>query len=319
MPADAKGRILDRLARRITHYVYTSWGRLGGLSATLAERIEFAGPPVLVLSLPRSGSSWLGAVLGNAENTLYLREPVSERLRAADEPYTLVDVDPRHPTKVVEAASDRAFAGIPSFPLGVIRESRRWSLYRRRRSHLVIKEVNPLACAFWLQRYQPLVIFLVRHPAAVALSYRRLGWLENPDVQMDLNDPNKTIWEKNGLRQGYIHRTVLHCLQKYPHYRIVRYEELCYEPVASFQSLFAFAGLPWEDRARQLVEARSAGGDRGSNYDTHRDSRSMTDSWRGKLQESELEDLRRGYQHFDLPWYNDPQDWQDQVDTRPSG
>ena len=35
-------------------------------------------PPVLLTSLPRSGSSWIGRILGSADEALYLREPLTQ-------------------------------------------------------------------------------------------------------------------------------------------------------------------------------------------------------------------------------------------------
>jgi hypothetical protein len=42
-----------------------------------------------------------------------------------------------------------------------------------------IKEVIPLILDYVLERYQPKVIFLARHPAAAALSSYVQGWTEN--------------------------------------------------------------------------------------------------------------------------------------------
>lgn len=301
--------LIERIDQKVRHHLPTAWGRLGRISDALAQRIEMAGPPILLLSLPRSGSSWVGQVLSAAENVLYLREPISEARRAHGERYTLVDVDPAAPSSLVKRVSDQAFSGLPVFPRGVIADARQWQIGQRRHKRVIIKEVNPLACAFWLQRYRPLVCFLIRHPAAVALSYRTLGWLDNPDVQLEQNDPTKTVWEKVGMRQGSIHHTVLHSLRDYPDSMIVSYEALCDAPMETFQMLFAFAGLTWNAHIEQTVQNHSTGGDRSLPYNTHRDSRALASSWKGRLDQEELDDLRRGYARFELPWYTTAQDW----------
>ena len=312
MPPPAPA-LLSRLTRRAAsgayHGAYTSWGRMGRLSGALAGLVALGGPPVLLLSLPRSGSSWVGAVLGSAANALYLREPVSQQRRAAGEPYTVVDVPASRPPVLVRAASDLAFAGIPAFPPEVISTPRQWSLGRRRRGRPVIKEVNPLACAFWLQHYRPHVILLVRHPAAVALSYSRLGWLGNEDVQADTDDPRHTVWEKSGMRQGHVHRSVLSALEGYPDHRIVQYEDLCQAPAAAFEALFAFAGLEWSAEVVRFIASSSTDAAGRHPYGTRRDSKRMADSWRGRLPDEDLAALRRGYLRYGLPWYSDPEDW----------
>ena len=313
MPATADVSLSARLRDRASRALHTGWGRWGPLSAVLARAVRPSGRPVLIVSLPRSGSSWLGAVLSAAPTALYLREPVSERRRAAGAPHTVVPIDPSRLDPIVAAASALAFAGIPAFPRGVLAAPRRWSLHRRGRGRLVVKEVNPLALAYWVEAYRPLVILLVRHPAAVALSYRRLGWLGNPDISMDPGRPGASVWEACGYRQAHVQGEALRALRGYPDHRVVRYEDLCLDPLEEFQSLFAFAGLRWGAEARRAVEARRAGGDRAATFDTHRDSRQMADSWRGALSAAETEDLRRGYQRVRLPWYRAPEDW----DTAP--
>ena len=309
MPVTADAPLHARLGDRVSRALYTGWGRWGPLSAGLASLVRPSGRPVLIVSLPRSGSSWLGAVLGAVPAALYLREPVSERRRADGAPDTVVPVDPGRPDPLVAAASALAFAGVPAFPRGVVATPRRWSLHRRRGARLVVKEVNPLALAYWVEAYQPLVIFLVRHPAAVALSYRRLGWMGNPDISMDTGRPGASAWEACGYRQAHVQREALRALHGYPDHCVVRYEDLCLDPLGEFRSLFAFAGLDWGPEARRAVEARRAGGDRAATFDTHRDSRQMADSWRGALSASEAEDLRRGYRRVRLPWYTAPGDW----------
>jgi len=54
------------------------WARWGFISKLLALMLRPRQPSTLVLSLPRSGSSWVGETLGSALNALYLREPVTQ-------------------------------------------------------------------------------------------------------------------------------------------------------------------------------------------------------------------------------------------------
>ena len=45
------------------------------LSRLIAAVIKPRDPPILLVSLPRGGSSWIGGILGSAKESLYLREP----------------------------------------------------------------------------------------------------------------------------------------------------------------------------------------------------------------------------------------------------
>ena len=61
------------------------WSRFGAASLLLAKTVKSRRPATLILSLPRSGSSWVGEILGSAANALYLREPITQTLIASGE------------------------------------------------------------------------------------------------------------------------------------------------------------------------------------------------------------------------------------------
>ena len=53
------------------------WAGEGKLSLQIARLLRPQMPSVLILSFPRSGSSWVGKTLGRASNALYMREPIN--------------------------------------------------------------------------------------------------------------------------------------------------------------------------------------------------------------------------------------------------
>jgi hypothetical protein len=71
--------------------------------------------------------------------------------------------------------------------------------------------------------------------------------------------------------------------------RIIRYEDLCNDPRAVSQSLFAFAELPWHKQTEAFV-AESTSADRGAGYfDVFRAGAEVADKWR---QTMSVEDQR---------------------------
>lgn len=54
------------------------WANWGPLSGLIARSLPTRSPAVAILSLPRSGSSWVGDMLRNTRDGLYLREPVTQ-------------------------------------------------------------------------------------------------------------------------------------------------------------------------------------------------------------------------------------------------
>ncbi len=300
------------------------WTRLGPLTRVLAQRIQPVGPPILVIGMGRSGTSWVGEILGRAPDAMYLREPVTQSMLAAKQSQGV----PFNPEadELCARWGDRAFAATPSFPANIQQHPNQWRLRDRRQRRLVIKEVDPLLLPEYLSRYRPRVVFLLRHPAGVALSASRLGLgpgyfrarilgkaslMQGPlrRWQAYLHSIEDE-WEREGARQGAVLRIACDCLQAAPEKTICFYEDLCADPVEVFEQICAFCELRWTDETRELVERRSRGGDRSDPFGTSRDSASMAWAWRNELDGEALRSLRQGYGAFELPWYSGASEWE---------
>ena len=256
-------------------------------------------PAVLVLSLPRSGSSWVGESLGCAINALYLREPVTQSDPLFHNLGTVFAIDTPDVEVRYQQSADKAFAGSPDFGGAIVRFPERWTPVQNGSGRLVIKEVNPRACGWYLEHYAPRVVLLVRHPGAVALSWQRKGWLGA--------DPES--WAMNGELQGRALREALDALKGHEAQRIVAYEDLCADPINVFKSLFDFAGLTWEADAERFVTERVRMDDANNPWHTSRNSREMIQGWRQQAVQEHVSALCRTYGEFDLPWYRDARDW----------
>lgn len=191
---------------------------------------------------------------------------------------------------------------------------------------MVIKEVNPLALAWLLDTYRPRVVFLMRHPAAVALSYQALNWC-NAEAKLaelgtrlmngSLRPWQETIqsasgfWQAHGAFQGAVLRVALQALTAYADAITITYESLCENPETSFRALFEFAGLTFDERVHDRIRESSVGTaqDAAGNYGTRRDTLRMAAAWKGKLTPEQLASLHAGYAAFDLPYYRDSNDW----------
>lgn len=189
--------------------------------------------PVLVLGLPRSGSTWVGEVLGSAAGCTYRHEPMTQALLRQDgDAFRHVPAGGRDAE--VEAEADRAFA-----PAG--------------RDRLVVKEVLPLLGAWFAARPErPVLVDLVRHPVAVAASHLRLGWDPAPRERDRL--PAGPATERLHARWddlGPVERKVAYVAAVRAHVRAtwgpdaihVRHEDLLADPVAGYGALGERLGL----------------------------------------------------------------------------
>ena len=120
---------------------------------------------ILLTSLPRSGSSWVGWVLGQADGVDYEREPITQGLLAAGvDPFRMDSVASSAYSSLVEELS--------------VRDNR-----------LVVKEVSPLLAASIGGALDAQVVLLERHPVAVCRSHVQLGWVWEPNVVVSTRFP----------------------------------------------------------------------------------------------------------------------------------
>lgn len=299
------------------------WAQFGFLSRALGRVSPLEGPPILVTSLPRSGSSWVGDVLGGAHNALHLQEPLAQSLMTYDSkfPVSVFEISAGSPPWPCPVIADYIFEGLPIFPPKVVRNPERWSVLKRRGRRLVVKEVNPLAIEWLLESYRPRVIYLVRHPAAVALSYHKLGWHDMAlrarfsdrrwrEIQAVCEPETGNFWHEHGVFQGSVMRFVLKALEGYPDALTVEYEQLCARPVEVFRELFDFGKLRWDKKIERTILEKSFGnaGERDP-WSTNRNSHDMIGAWKGKITEADVAALRASFLEFGNPHYGPPSCW----------
>lgn len=298
------------------------WMWLGGLGRSLANARHPLSPPVLIISLPRSGSSWVGDTLGASPGALYLREPINQAYtaRRSDLP-TVHEMTEEIANSAYQAIAADALGGMPAFPRGVVRRPDQWRLSSRTRRRPVVKEVNPLATAWLAENFRPRIIFLRRHPAAVAHSVHRQGWTGlqfqrkfQPETvkKWNLDRPEfaRSFWTRHGAFQALVMIKTMEALEAYGEFLPVCYETVCESPVEQFRAMYEYAELPWSDEVEQMVLSRSSSSshDRSDTYGTARDSRKMIESWRRDMDDASLAEVRDAYLALDSPFYG-PDDW----------
>jgi hypothetical protein len=270
------------------------------VSSPVAARVfPFKQPPVLLLSYPRSGSSWVGSILGRSPDLAYLREPINQPFIGRTNHRTVWDpnADPQARALYKDLAA-RAFAGMPDTEdPNVVRNLRDFLfLHQRRRRRLLVKEVNPLAIELFLRDRDLQVIPLLRHPGAVAESYVRMGWHSGGLSEF-------------GRLYGARMARVLDAVGS-PATPPILYEDLAAEPHDRFLALFERMGVrPPEDYTPLIRRLCQAEEDPNSPYDIRRTSALEIDKWRDGLSAEAIQELRAGYFDSPLQQYRAPEDW----------
>jgi hypothetical protein len=263
------------------------WAKRGAISRAIASMLRPKGPAVLILSLARSGSSWVGSVLGSADDALYLREPITQSDPEITKRVVFDPIDHPELEPSFRRLADKAFRGLPDFKDLVVYAPEQWSLAQRRRRRVVIKEVNPRAARWLIGRYRPRVILLLRHPAAVAWSSRQKGWL----------GPTNQDWETRGREDGESLSRAWDALRDYPAREVVLFESLCNDPTNGFLRLYDFAGLTWNNAVAERIEENAQA------------SRTRIDAWRIGADPEAVRALRRGYDATRPAWYRRDDEW----------
>ncbi|MDP6674397.1 MAG: glycosyltransferase [Gammaproteobacteria bacterium] len=284
------------------------WVNFGPVSRKIGTLIEPAGKPLLIVSLPRSGSSWVGETLAQAGTAAYLREPVTQTYLSIHPKYSVFEIDPGAVPREYRRLSELAFGGIPRFGRKVVSFRSQWRLGQRSHKRIVIKEVNPLAVAYWQSSFDSDVIFLVRHPAAVAASLQAMRWSRNTfgywfpessqaELMSTIRHTRGSSWAELGASQAIIHEKVRELMDLTGHIKLIRYEDICTDPLFCFRELFAFAGFEWDSSIESFVQRQttSHGNESQGDYSTRRNSASMPDAWKSQLADDEIEEVRLGY------------------------
>jgi hypothetical protein len=285
------------------------------------------GPDVLVAGLPRSGTTWVGEVLGRTGGTRYLHEPDNHLVRPDAwwakrglGPYP--ELQPGTPGDAYERLWARAFAGGPRPSLlyagsrilqraGARRVSGRLASRQRpwpAAGPLVVKSVHCARSLEWVtDRFSPAVVVVERHPFGVIASWRKLGWKDFLDsdraalhfsVAVRGVDPppagapwlERATWHY-GVLSAYLERA----RRRNPGWLVVRHEVLCAGPEPAFRRLSARLGLRFTDETARFLAASNRPGD---GYSTHRLWHEQVDGGRSRLTPAERALVVAGLDRF---------------------
>lgn len=280
-------------------------------SRFLAQLAPFETPPILILSFPRSGSSWVGKILSTSENVAYLREPITQQyIFEHGGRFALIDINKSASARTIyQKLSDEAFRGIPPKHSMVVNNWRDFAYPSRKGKRILIKEVNPRAARFYCEHYKPKVILLLRHPAAIALSFYQLGWLESSDVQLPTDNPNASSWEKFGYAYGTIMHEAIKTLEADGVHQVVVYRHLAEDPYNQYKKLFQALQLELPVNFDAIIGKYGYSSKRTLRGEMERTSRNIVFRWKEELTDRQISELQSGFMKSKMEYYRDPIEW----------
>jgi hypothetical protein len=297
-------------------------------------------PPILLTGMHRSGGSWVAKMIEGGGGVVHVNEPFNRRHPPGLTPGILHVPPPLAYQHVGPHNEDEHLDGFRNMCdlrydlLAELRTNR--GLYdlaktakyltaftygRARGMRTLIDDPYMVFAAEWLaDRLDCRVVMLVRHPAGIVSSLRRIGpgWADNlPDIaaQPELvgrylrahaedlvraaSEPLDPIGH-GALLWLLIHSAIAQQIDRHPEFVLVRYEDLARDPEAGFRDLYERLDLPYTARAEKTVREGSMAGPAARNNPWGRvglgrtayqpmDSKANAWAWRDRLSRGEAE------------------------------
>lgn len=287
--------------------------------------------PILVTGSHRSGSTWLGQMIGASDAVGYIHEPFNINrgpgICRSRFPYWFTYIPPGTGGEVADD-----FRRMLAFRYNylaqllrvrswtdvrvLIRDGGRFLRFRTRRARPLVKDPMAVFSAEWIaETFDAQVVVVVRHPAAFASSIKLDGWAHpfshfsnQPALIEEHLEPFRKeidefaseehdILDQAALLWRLVHHTIAGYRSRHPDWLIVRHEDLSRDPIEGFGSLFEALDLPYTESVQQTIRrstSRSNPVDRDQNRHLFhtRDSRANVDNWRRRLSAAEVERIR---------------------------
>lgn len=306
--------------------------------------------PILVTGSIRSGTTWVGRMLAQSPSVGYIHEPFNPW-----NPQKKLGIcSPRVPywffyvTEEKEEIYRNAIERTLEFRYNLIdglkgirsrrdlsRVKQEHSRFRTNRSlgaRPLIKDPFALFSADWfVETFDMKAVILIRHPAAVVSSLKRLDWglpiwhfLKQPRLMEEHLHPFKeeieefTKGEYDVIDQAILLWNLLYYVvsryrTQHDEWVFLRHEDISRAPMEQFRALFERLDLDFSTGVESAIREHTAPTNRPEvpvewSHSLKRDSRSLIWNWKKRLTDWEIQRVRKGTQEVAREFYLD-EDW----------
>jgi hypothetical protein len=285
--------------------------------------------PILVTGSHRSGTTWVGRMLAADNDTAYISEPLNVLHRPG-----VYRAPVKHWYTYITAENENEY--LPAFretlnfqyhtwrelvslrsPKDFLRMGRDFHIFfngSMQGQRALIKDPFALFSAPWFaERLNCKVVITVRHPAGFASSLKRLGWnydfrnlLDQPLLMCDHLETDRAAMEsmphddiigQGALLWKFIYRFVHSTGKLFPHFNIVRHEDLSLNPIGGYQALYQSLGLDFTEQVKETILTSSSSENpaklaKNKTHSVKLDSRANLDNWKKFLSPEEIHRIR---------------------------
>ncbi|MDB5333202.1 MAG: hypothetical protein JWP03_4353 [Phycisphaerales bacterium] len=302
---------------------------------------------ILITGSPRSGTTWVGDVLRRCSRTMLLMEPFNPDLSSRvarvcnfqfREWYMYVTnenaaeftapirrmLELRHET-LPRLRASKSLKDV----IDVSAAAARFGLSRLTAQTSIMKDPIALLSSQWLaSQFGARVVILIRHPAAVVSSFKRLklcvdipGLLRQPLLMRDLLAPMEAelsdfarvehdIVDMAAMLWKALYFAVLRFRERHSDWLFLRHEDLSQDPVGGFEDICRHVGLDFPQRARKAaIESNDVALppelDPQLAFTTRRNAVANLTNWKTRLTEDEISRIRRRVEDVSQQLYPD--------------
>jgi hypothetical protein len=174
--------------------------------------------------------------------------------------------------------------------------------------NVIVKSVRSELAMDWIvERFQPRVLLVERHPLNILASWIELEYVRDPKEaaafavharqRWDIAPPD--VDEPRLVHQAFEYGVLACALQdaaaRHDDWTIVAHEQLCTDPVAEFRALAAALDLGWNESATAYLTESDR---EGTGYQTNRRATEQPDRWRERLDDQQLAMIRATLDRF---------------------
>jgi len=303
---------------------------------------ELALTPILVTGAHRSGTTWVGKMLGADALIAYISEPLNVlhrpgvfRAKVAHWYQYICDENEGEYLLAFQELLDfdyhlwdeiRSLRSLKDF-LRMGRDFRVFSNGLMHGQRVLIKDPFAVFSAPWFaKKLNCKVVVTVRHPAAFANSLKRLNWpfdfnnmLDQPLLMRDYLEPYQAemrainlddIIGQAALLWKMVYRWIYTARELHPDFIVVRHKDLSHDPVNGYRSLYESLGLNYTPRVEEIIRNSSSSDNPAelSQRKTHSvklASLVSVDNWKKRLTIDEIKRVREITEEVSYLYYAD--------------
>lgn len=308
------------------------------------------GRPILVTGSIRSGTTWVGRMIAESSSVGYIWEPLNFDWGLRNPGVCNAPI--RHSYPYISAENGGLFeeairntlefrynlwqgltrSQSPPDVRRLIYEYASCQSHRFRRARPLVKDPYALFSAEWFsETFNMEMVVMIRHPAAVASSLKRLNWaipfahlLKQPLLIRDHLYPFEAeirefaqtrgnLVEQAILLWRLVYSVVARYRRRHSDWIFLRHEDISRDPLAQLRKLFGRLQLEFTPRVASYVKDHSAPRNPSDvpvqkAFSLKRDSKSAIWNWQHRLEKSEIDRIRDGTQDIAGEFYSD-EDW----------